>query len=114
MGSDAGDGPLHAARRAGVRLSDGALRLTGGMQYAADLTLPGMLHARLVLSPHPHARIIKIDLHRAQSLPGVAAALSAQDLPGVSPAPASRSHALLAVDRVVFLGQPVVVVLAED
>ena len=44
-----------------VRRSDGRAKVTGEAQYAADLTLPGMLHVRLVLSPYAHARVVGVD-----------------------------------------------------
>ncbi|MBI4279553.1 MAG: xanthine dehydrogenase family protein molybdopterin-binding subunit [Armatimonadetes bacterium] len=97
-----------------VRLRDGREKVAGRAPYAADISLPGMLHARLVLSPHAHARILSIDTRRARAVPGVVAVVTAADLGGLGEAPASRSQILLAADRVVFAGHPVAVVLAGD
>ena len=52
---------------------DAPERVTGKAAYGADLNLPGMLWARIVRSPYPHARIKKIDTSKAAALPGVKA-----------------------------------------
>lgn len=93
-------------------LVEGKEKVTGKIRYAPDLKLPHMLHARLVTSPYPHARILSIDTSEALAIPGVAAVLTAQDLPYVEPN--SRQRLLLARDRVIFVGQPVALVLAEN
>ncbi|MGZ8480739.1 MAG: xanthine dehydrogenase family protein molybdopterin-binding subunit, partial [Candidatus Binatia bacterium] len=48
-------------------------RVTGQAQYTGDIQLPGMLYARVLRSPHPHARILSIDTSKAEKLPGVKA-----------------------------------------
>ncbi|MBI4490171.1 MAG: xanthine dehydrogenase family protein molybdopterin-binding subunit [Deltaproteobacteria bacterium] len=50
---------------------DGYERVTGQAQYTGDVQLPGMLYARVLRSPHPHARIVSIDTSKAEKLPGV-------------------------------------------
>jgi CO/xanthine dehydrogenase Mo-binding subunit len=60
---------------------DGFEKVTGSAVYTPDMKVPGMLYARMLLSPHPHARIARIDVERAQALPGVAAVLTGSDLP---------------------------------
>jgi xanthine dehydrogenase molybdenum-binding subunit len=55
---------------------DAIERVTGRARYTRDVTLPGMLFARVLRSPHPHARIKSIDLTRARALPGVKAILT--------------------------------------
>ena len=55
---------------------DGLQRVTGRATYSADVQLPGMLYARVLRSPHPHARILRIDLAKALSAPGVKAILT--------------------------------------
>ncbi|HEY2746679.1 MAG TPA: molybdopterin-dependent oxidoreductase [Polyangia bacterium] len=52
---------------------DGRLKVTGQARYTADVRLPGMLFARRVVSPHPHARVKAIDTSAAERLPGVKA-----------------------------------------
>src|SRR5262245_11284491 len=73
-----------------------------------------MLHARLLRSPHAHARIMKIDISRAQALPGVRAVLTAADIPELKREAPTRAQAVLAIDRVVFVGQPVAAVAADE
>ncbi|MBI1878927.1 MAG: xanthine dehydrogenase family protein molybdopterin-binding subunit, partial [Chloroflexi bacterium] len=97
----------------GYRLVEGLEKITGRARYAADVTLPGMLHARPILSPYAHAKIVSIDQSAAMQMPGVVAVLTAQDLPTRDRVIASRSSAVLAKDRVLFRGQPVAVVVAE-
>jgi CO/xanthine dehydrogenase Mo-binding subunit len=97
----------------GRKLLEGMEKITGRAQYAGDLTLPGMLHARLVLSPYAHARIVSIDIEAAADMPGVVAVLTADDLPTRERAINSRHSAVLAKEKVLFRGQPVVAVLGE-
>ena len=60
---------------------DGADKVTGKAIYTADLALPNMAHAKIVRSPHPHARIKKIDASAALKLPGVLAVVTHDDFP---------------------------------
>ncbi|HEY3057757.1 MAG TPA: xanthine dehydrogenase family protein molybdopterin-binding subunit [Chloroflexota bacterium] len=93
---------------------DAPEKVTGRTQYVGDVQLPGMLHARLLRSPYAHARIKRIDASRAKKLPGVRAVLTAADIPELKPGAKTRAHALLAIDRVVFHGQPVAAVAADE
>ncbi len=52
---------------------DGRQKVTGAARYPSDVELPGLLHARLVSSPHPHARVLSIDTSAAERSPGVRA-----------------------------------------
>lgn len=90
---------------------DGREKITGAVKYIDDVTIPGLLHARFVSSPHAHARIESIDTAAALALPGVVQVLTAADLPDVRPS--ARNRLLLARERVIFAGQPVALVLAE-
>jgi xanthine dehydrogenase molybdenum-binding subunit len=60
---------------------DVAGKATGAALFGADITLPGMLFGRLLLSPHAHARIVSIDTSKAKALPGVAAVITFADVP---------------------------------
>ena len=60
---------------------DGLDKVTGRARYSADIQLPGLLHGKILRSPHPHARIKSIDGSRALALPGVKALVSSADLP---------------------------------
>ena len=94
------------------KIIDGLEKVRGRARYAADVGLPGMLHARPVLSPYPHARIIGIDTAAALAVPGVVAVLTADDLNGGRIAH-SRPSMILAAGEVVFAGQAVAVVVAQ-
>ena len=63
---------------------DGLDKVTGMARYSADIHLPGMLHGKLLRSPHAHARIRSIDCSRSLELPGVKAVVTAADIPEVS------------------------------
>ncbi len=91
--------------------SDSAIKVTGAVHYIADRTRPAMLHARLVLATHAHARIVSIDRVAASRAPGVVAVFVAADL-GLKSG-TDRLALPLARDEVVFAGQPVAVVIAE-
>ena len=56
-------------------------KVSGEAKYVADIVIPGMLFGKVLRSPYPHARILNIDTHRAECLPGVRAIVSAEDTP---------------------------------
>ncbi len=60
---------------------DGADKVTGRALYGADLQIAGMLHGKMLRSPHAHARILSIDTSKAEALPSVHAVVTAADLP---------------------------------
>ncbi|HRQ39604.1 MAG TPA: xanthine dehydrogenase family protein molybdopterin-binding subunit [Chloroflexota bacterium] len=91
---------------------DGREKITGQLQYATDIKIPGMLHGRFVTSPYAHATITSIDAEAALALPGVVRVLTAADLPDIPPK--TRNKLFLARERVIFAGQPVALVLAES
>ena len=94
---------------------DAAAKVTGQTIFADDLVLPRMAYARLLRSPHPHARIRAIDVSRAAAQPGVLATLVGAELPipfGILPV--SQDEHTLALDRVRFVGDPVAAVCALD
>jgi CO/xanthine dehydrogenase Mo-binding subunit/aerobic-type carbon monoxide dehydrogenase small subunit (CoxS/CutS family) len=68
----------HATRRL-----DAPGKVTGAARYAADLWMANMLHLQVLRSPHPHARIVRIDADAARALPGVRCVLTCDDVPGV-------------------------------
>jgi CO/xanthine dehydrogenase Mo-binding subunit len=87
-------------------------KVIGATRYAGDLTVPGLLHARIVPSLYAHARIRAVDGTAALALPGVVAVLTAEDLPIVGRG-AERRFEPLARDEAVFAGQPVALVIGE-
>jgi 4-hydroxybenzoyl-CoA reductase subunit alpha len=94
---------------------DAAAKVTGQTVFADDLVLPRMVFARLLRSPHPHARIRSIDVSRAAAHPGVLATLVGRELPitfGILPV--SQDEHALCVDKVRFVGDPVAAVAALD
>jgi CO/xanthine dehydrogenase Mo-binding subunit len=93
---------------------EGRLKVTGGARYAGDMILPGMLWARFLKSPFPHARIVSIDTSAARALPGVHAVLTAED---IGPRRFGRylfDWPVLAFDRVLYVGERVAAVAAES
>jgi CO/xanthine dehydrogenase Mo-binding subunit len=96
-----------------VRRLDGGEKVTGLTRFAGDVQLPGMLHARLVLSPHAHARIARVDGQAAAARPGVLGVFAAADLGLAKIDPTVRTKSPLALDYTMFVGHPVVAVVAE-
>ena len=95
--------------------TDAAAKVTGQTVFADDLVLPRMAYARMLRSPHPHARIRGIDASRAAAHPGVLATLVGSELLipfGILPV--SQDEHALAVDKVRFVGDPVAAVCALD
>ena len=90
---------------------DGPAKVTGNLKYTGDLKLAGMLHARFVLSTYAHANITGVDASAALAVPGVQQVLTCDDLPDVTPS--SRARLMLARGRVIFVGQPIAIVLAD-
>src|SRR5262249_56520556 len=76
--------------------------------------LPDMIWGKILRSPYPHARIVRIDSSRAKSQPGVMAVLTASDIPNVLTGRRLQDMPMLARDRVRFIGEKVAVVAAED
>lgn len=91
-------------------------KVTGETKYADDLILPRMAYAKLLRSPHPHARIRRIDTARARVLPGVYAVITGADLPSVKFGilPVSQDEEALCRDKVRMVGDPVAAVAAAD
>ena len=103
---------------------DGVDKVTGRAVFGADVKLPGMLHGKMLRSPHAHARILAIDMSAAQALPGVRAVVTAQDLPSVGDKVADlgesvvnlryASNNVLAHDKVLYHGHAVAAVAADN
>jgi len=93
---------------------DAVAKATGQARYTADLYFDGMLHAKVLRSGYPHARLRRVNVDKARALPGVAAVLTAADVPG------AKNHGLirqdwpvLAYDKVRYVGDAVAIVAAE-
>src|SRR5205809_4983592 len=97
-----------------VKRVDGIPKVKGEFAYSSDLVAPGMLWGHTVRSPHPHARIVAIDLSEALTMPGVHAVLTHEDVPGEKLYGLEfPDQPVLAIDRVRYYGEPVAVVAAE-
>ena len=59
-------------------------KVTGRAKYGADINMPGMLHGKILRSPHAHAHILSIDTSKAEALPGVKAVLTSKDFPVIA------------------------------
>ncbi len=99
--------------------------ITGKGMYTDDFKLPGMLHMAILRSPYAHARITRLDVSKAQQMPGVHAVITGKDLAGkVNPIPSAwlipasdlktPPYHALAIDHVRFTGDGVAAVIAED
>ena len=98
-----------------ARKIDSMSTATGQAVYTDDIALPGMLHAKTLRSPHPHAKILSIDTSEALALEGVHAVITGEDTPiryGVIPWTPDENA--LAVGKVRFVGDEVAAVAAVD
>ncbi|HEX6348504.1 MAG TPA: xanthine dehydrogenase family protein molybdopterin-binding subunit [Candidatus Dormibacteraeota bacterium] len=93
------------------RRVEGRVKVTGALAFTADLPIPNAAHARLVLSPHPAARITAYQLDDARAVPGVLAVVTGADLPELPGVPGADLP--LARGRVFFAGQPVLAVVGK-
>jgi len=95
---------------------DGVVKAMGAARFSGDMVLPRMLYAKVLRSPHAHARIIHIDTGRAERLPGVKAVITGKDTAGVRYGvfPQTRDELALALDVVRYIGDEVAAVAAVD
>lgn len=93
---------------------DSPPKLTGAEQFTGDLKISGLLHARIVGSTYAHARIVSVDKEAALALPGVAAVLTADDLPVRKDENGQPVAQLLAGDEALHVGHAVALVLATS
>ena len=104
---------------------DGTDKVTGRAQYGADIHLPGLLHGKILRSPHAHARIKSIDVSKALAHPEVKAVVTAEDLPqpagraadlgeGAMINPRFLSNNVIASGKALYKGHAVAAVAATD
>lgn len=109
----------------GIRRREDPRLITGQASYTDDITLPGMVHAAILRSPHAHARVNSIDTSAAKSAPGVLAVYTGADTAGVlNPMPCAWvipdsdtktvAYPPMAKDVVRYVGDAVAVVVAEN
>ena len=87
-------------------------KVMGRAQYAGDIKLAGMLHAKVLRSPHPHARIVGIDTSAAKALPGVRLVVTGRDTPTRLWGPHRKEQRILAAGVVRHVGEEVAAVVA--
>jgi CO/xanthine dehydrogenase Mo-binding subunit len=95
--------------------TDAVPKTTGAATYTVDISFPGMLHAKVLRSPHAHARIIAIDATKARDMPGVHAVVTRDDLAGLNPTYGYfiKDQPIVAIDKVRYIGDTVAAVAAE-
>jgi CO/xanthine dehydrogenase Mo-binding subunit len=89
-------------------------QVLGQLKYIDDLSFPGMLHAKVLRSQHPHARILSVDVSRAAAMPSVVATLTAEEVPVNSFGPTFQDQPILAHDKVHHMGDGVAAVAATS
>src|SRR5687768_4568967 len=97
-----------------VPRTDAIPKVTGAAQYVADMHLPGMLHAAVLRSPHPHARIVSIDLSAALKMSGIKAIATGEDTAKIKWGAFRPDLYPLAIGRVRYVGDEVAAVAASD
>ena len=99
-----------------VPMLDAALKAKGAALFTDDMVLPGMLYGKILRSPLPHARILNIDVTRAEKLPGVKGVVTGRDIPdrqyGI--VPMAKDEYALAREKVRYIGDDVAAVCAID
>ena len=104
---------------------DATDKVTGQARYGADISMPGLLHGKILRSPHAHAVIKSIDAAKALALPGVKAVVTSADLPVLSGRPVDvaegsplnprfLSNNVLAADKALYKGHAVAAVAADS
>ena len=106
------------ATRSAIGLSitrgEGPDKVSGKSVYAADVSVPGMLWGKVLRSPFPYARIVSIDTTQAESLPGVRAVVTGENLPETLVGRRLVDMPVLAQGVVRFVGEKVAAVAADD
>ncbi len=100
---------------------DAKEKVTGAAQYSGDIVMPGMLHMKLLFADRPHARVLSIDTSAAEALAGVAAVLTAKDVPvneyglqiNDQPVLCGPGSSKAGGDIIRFVGDQVAIVVAE-
>ena len=99
-------------------------KVTGAAKYGSDINMPGMLHGKILRSPHAHARIRSIDTSKAEALDGVMAVATSQDLPVIQQGPIDYGNAsgnirmiarnVLACEKALYKGHAIAAVAATS
>jgi xanthine dehydrogenase molybdopterin-binding subunit B len=108
------------AHQIGRRLNrlESRAKVTGRAEYTHNIVLPRMLHVKIVRSTIAHGKLLEIDTSAARAMPGVFAVYTGADVQALIPqpyyGPAFHDQPVLAIGKVVHVGEPVAVVLASD
>ncbi len=98
------------------RRIDGRDKVTGHARYAGDIDMPGLTYAKVLRSPHYHARVLSVDTKTAANLPGVIRIITADDIPGVNGFPGySKDEPVLTPmgETAKMKGAPIALVVAD-
>lgn len=93
---------------------DAPKKARGESQFTADILLPNLLVGKILRSPHPHARVLKVDTRRAKRLSGLKAVITGEDVPPTRFGPVVEDQFILARDKVRYFGDEVAAVAAVD
>ena len=93
---------------------DAAAKVRGAADFPGDLSMPGMLHLKVLFAGRPHSRIVEIDAFAARTLPGVAAVLTAEDVPNNIYGISEYDQPVLCREVVRHVGERVALVIAES
>lgn len=96
------------------RRPDASAKVRGEFEYATDLSEEGMLWGATRRSPHPYARVLRVNLGSAKEMPGVHAVLGAWDVPDNRFGAINNDQPVLADDYVRYVGEPIAIVAADD
>src|SRR5207244_2892795 len=91
---------------------DGRAKVTGAAKYTADIVLPGMLYARMVRSPYPHAKVLSVDTSAAEASPGVKAVHVVEHVRGSAELRDPKQELPSKLPIVRYQGQPIAAVAA--
>jgi CO/xanthine dehydrogenase Mo-binding subunit/aerobic-type carbon monoxide dehydrogenase small subunit (CoxS/CutS family) len=100
---------------ANVRRLDAPSKVSGALKYAADMTMPGMLHMQVLRSSHPHATIESIDISEAEAMDGVEGVITCDDVPGEDNFGVFvHDQPVMARGKVRYVGEAVAAVASDD
>jgi len=88
--------------------------VTGRVVFGVDVSLPGMVYGKVLRSPIPHGRIVRLDVSEAERLPGVVAVVTAKDVPANRYGFALKDETVFTLDKVRCIGDAIGAVAAED
>jgi 4-hydroxybenzoyl-CoA reductase alpha subunit len=99
-----------------IPLRDAVEKAKGGVAFTSDINLQGMLYGKILRSPVPHARILNVDVSKAEKLRGVKAVVTSKDTPMIkfSVSPTWADKLILADKKVRYIGDEIAAVAAVD